>query len=210
MSRRYKNFRNYNQEKSLTQSRIMIAGLLVLLLAGVLMARLFYLQVLNYQLYQTKADDNRVMLVTEPPPRGLIYDRNGVVLADNRPIHSLTVTPERIKSMPQLRKILSGLIDISSDEWDQFDEKLKEYRRPYQSITLKSQLTDEEWARVAVNLYKLDGVQVEAQLTRYYPYGKAFAHAVGYVGRITTKDLERVDKQAYQGSLFIGKTGVEG
>ncbi|MEL0635912.1 penicillin-binding protein 2 [Marinomonas sp. TI.3.20] len=212
MSRRHQNFRNYRKEKTLTQSRIIIAGLLVLLLAGVLMARLFYLQVVQYKLYQTKSDENRVMLVTVPPPRGLIYDRNGVVLADNRPIHSLTVTPERIKSLPWLKKTLSGMIDISQDEWDQFDEKLKEYRRPYQSITLKSQLTDAQWARIAVNLYKLDGVQVEAQLTRYYPYGKdkAFAHSIGYVGRITSKDLERVDKQAYQGALFIGKTGVEG
>ena len=212
MSRRYQNFRNYRQEKTLTQSRIIIAGLIVLLLAGVLMARLFYLQVLNHQLYQTKADDNRVMLVTEPPPRGLIYDRNGVVLADNRPIHSLTLTPERIKNLPQLRATLTSMIDVSSEEWDGFDERLKEYRRPYQSITLKTQLTDEEWARVSVNLYKLDGVQVEAKLTRYYPYGKdkAFAHSVGYVGRITTKDLARVDKRAYQGALFIGKTGVEG
>lgn len=210
MSRRHQNFRNYRQEQSVTRNRIIASAIFVLILVGVLIGRLFYLQVLQHQLYETKADDNRVMLLTIPPTRGLIYDRHGVVLADNRPIHSLTVVPERIKSIPWLKKQLSGIIDITPEEWDEFDQKLKEYRRPYQSITLKSQLTDDEWARVAVDLYKLDGVQVEAQLTRYYPYGKAFAHSIGYVGRITEKDLEHVDKQAYQGALFIGKTGVEG
>lgn len=209
MGQHHQVFRNYRQEHALTRRRIIVAALIVLLMVGVLMARLFYLQVMEFDLYQTKANENRVMLVTEPPPRGLIYDRNGVVLADNRPIHSLTVIPERAVSLPELKKQLGALIDISDDEWADYERRLKEYRRPYQSITLKSQLTDEEWARVAVDLYKLDGVQVEAQLTRYYPFGEAFAHAIGYVGRITTKDLERVDKQSYQGALFIGKTGVE-
>ncbi|MGP3372571.1 penicillin-binding protein 2, partial [Escherichia coli] len=144
MSRRHQNFRNYRQEQRLTQRRIMAAAVFVLLLVIVLMARLFYLQVLEHELYQTKANDNRVMLVTEPPPRGLIYDRNGVVLADNRPIHSLTVIPERVENFPKLKKMLSGIIDISDSEWEDFDDRLKEYRRPYQSLTLKSQLTDEE------------------------------------------------------------------
>ncbi|BFM48850.1 penicillin-binding protein 2 [Marinomonas sp. THO17] len=210
MSRQHQQFRNYRQEQRLTQNRVIAAAIFVLLLASTLMARLFYLQVIEYELYQTKADDNRVMLVTEPPPRGLIYDRHGLVLADNRPIHSLTVTPERVDNFVDLKEELSKIIDISDNEWENFEDRLKEYRRPYQSITLKSQLTDEEWARVSVDLYRLDGVQVEAQLTRYYPYGEAFAHAVGYVGRITASDLEKVDKQAYQGALFIGKTGIEG
>lgn len=210
MSSQHQHFRNYHQEKRLTQHRLIAAAILVLSLAIILMARLFYLQVIEYELYQTKANDNRVMLVTDPPPRGLIYDRNGLVLADNRPIHSLTVIPERVKSLSNLKEMLSGIIKITDIEWEDFGSRLKEYRRPYQSLTLKSQLTDEEWAKVAVDLYKLDGVQVEAQLTRYYPYGEAFAHAIGYVGRITANDLKRVDKLAYQGALFIGKTGIEG
>ncbi|MBJ7554275.1 penicillin-binding protein 2 [Marinomonas spartinae] len=210
MSHRHQNFRNYRQERQVTRNRIIASAVFVLLLVSVLLGRLFYLQILQHKVYETKADDNRVLLLSIPPTRGLIYDRNGVVLADNRPIHSLTVVPERIKSVAWLKKQLAGVIDITPDEWHDFEQKLKEYRRPYQPITLKSQLTDAQWARVAVDLYKLDGVQVEAQLTRYYPYGKAFAHAIGYVGRITEKDLDRVDKQAYQGALFIGKTGVEG
>lgn len=209
MGKHHQVFRNYRQEQRLTQRRIVVAALFVLVMVGVLMARLFYLQVMQYDLYQTKANENRVMLVTEPPPRGLIYDRNGIVLADNRPIHSLTVIPERAGNLELLKEKLSKVIDISPEEWDNYLSKLKEYRRPYQSITLKSQLTDEEWAKVSVDLFQLDGVQVEAQLTRYYPYGEAFAHAVGYVGRITSKDLERVDRLAYQGALFIGKTGIE-
>ncbi|TYL48198.1 penicillin-binding protein 2 [Marinomonas sp. IMCC 4694] len=210
MSRRHQNFRNYRQEQQLTQRRVIAAAFFVFLLAVTLIGRLFYLQVVQHELYQTKADDNRVMLVTEPPPRGLIYDRNGVVLADNRPIHSLTVIPERVQDLSKLQQTLSNIIPITDGEWEDFYDALKDYRRPYQSITLKSQLTDEEWAQVSVDLYKLDGVQVEAQLTRYYPFGEAFAHAVGYVGRINAKDLETVDQLAYQGALFIGKTGVEG
>ncbi|NLQ16094.1 penicillin-binding protein 2 [Marinomonas sp. M1K-6] len=210
MSRRHQNFRNYRQEQRLTQHRVIAAAILVLLMVIALMARLFYLQVIEHEIYQTKADDNRVMLSTLPPPRGLIYDRNGLVLADNRPIHSLTVIPERVEDLPKLKQTLSNIIPISDIEWQDFEDRRKEYRRPYQSLTLKSQLTDKEWAKIAVDLYKLDGVQVEAQLTRYYPYGEAFAHAIGYVGRITSADLERVDRLAYQGALFIGKTGVEG
>lgn len=210
MSRQHQHFRNYHQEKRLTQRRLLAAAIFVLFLATILMARLFFLQVIEHELYQTKANDNRVMLVTDPPPRGLIYDRNGLVLADNRPIHSLTVIPERVDGVSNLKEMLSGIIEITDVEWEDFNSRLKEYRRPYQSLTLKSQLTDEEWAKVAVDLYKLDGVQVEAQLTRYYPFGEAFAHAIGYVGRITSNDLERVDKLAYQGALFIGKTGIEG
>ncbi|ETX09885.1 penicillin-binding protein 2 [Marinomonas ushuaiensis DSM 15871] len=210
MSRRHQNFRNYHQEKRLTQRRLFAAAIFVVLLVVILMARLFYLQVIEHELYQTKANDNRVMLITDPPPRGLIFDRNGLVLADNRPIHSLTVIPERVENLSKLKDILSDIIDITDSEWEDFDSRLKEYRRPYQSLTLKSQLSDKEWAKVAVDLYKLDGIQVEAQLTRYYPFGEAFAHAIGYVGRITPNDLERVDRLAYQGALFIGKTGIEG
>ncbi|MCV2402344.1 penicillin-binding protein 2 [Marinomonas sp. C2222] len=210
MKARYQHFRNYHQEQRLTKFRLLAAFLFVLVLSGVLIARLFFLQVVEHELYQTKADENRVMLVTEPPPRGLIYDRNGVVLADNRAIHSLTVIPERVKSFDELKLTLQNIIEISDAEWESFHNRLKEYRRPYQSITLKSQLTDEEWAKISVDLYKLDGVRVEDQLTRFYPHGEAFVHAIGYVGRITKKDLEKVDQQAYQGALFIGKTGVEG
>lgn len=209
MGKHHQVFRNHRQEHALTKSRVVVAAIFVLMMVGVLMGRLFYLQVVEHELYQTKANDNRVMLITEPPPRGLIFDRNGVVLADNRPIHSLTVIPERALSLPELKKALSESVDITDEEWADYESRLKDYRRPYQSITLKSQLSDEEWSKVSVDLYRLDGVQVEAQLTRYYPYGEAFAHAVGYVGRITTKDLERVDRSAYQGALFIGKTGVE-
>lgn len=209
MSRSKQYFRNHRQEKALTQSRIIASAVFVLVLMFALTARFFYLQVLQFDRYKTKADDNRVLLMTAPPPRGLIYDRHGVVLADNRPIHSLTIVPERIEDMSWLEVELSQAIDISPDEWQAFKNKLQEYRRPYQSITLKSQLTDEQWAKIAVDLHKWDGVQVEAQLTRYYPFGEAFAHAIGYVGRINTNDLESLDRLAYQGTQFIGKSGIE-
>lgn len=210
MGRGQQYFRNYRQERELTQLRVVVSAVFVLLLAVALAVRLSWLQVTEYEHYRTQADDNRVMLVPEPPPRGLIYDRNGVILADNRPIHSLTITPERVENLETLFDDLREVVELDEEDVQAFKQKLKEYRRPYQSITLKSQLSDEEWARLSVDLYRWEGVQVEAQLTRYYPLGEAFAHAVGYVGRITAKDLETVDRQAYQGSLFIGKTGVEG
>lgn len=204
-----KYFRNYKQEQSLTQRRIVFSAIFVLCLIAVLVGRLFYLQVIEFERYQTKADQNRLKLVTEPPSRGLIYDRNGLVLADNRPIHSLTIVPERVKDMDALRDELADVIEITEEEWDDFNQRRKSYRRPYQSLTLKSHLSDKAWAKLSVDLYKWEGVQVEAQLTRYYPYGEAFAHAIGYVGRINSKDLEKVDKQRYQGSLFLGKSGIE-
>ena len=154
MSRRHQNFRNYRQEQRLTQNRVIASAVFVLIMMAVLLARLFYLQVVQHEIYQTKADDNRVMLITEPPPRGLIYDRNGLVLADNRPIHSLTVIPERVEDIKTLRETLSATIDITDSEWDDFNDRLAEYRRPYQSITLKSQLTDEQWAKISVDLYR--------------------------------------------------------
>jgi penicillin-binding protein 2 len=204
-----KYFRNYKLEQTLTQRRIVYAAIFVTIMMLVLISRLFYLQVIEFERYQTKADQNRLKLVTEPPSRGLIYDRNGLVLADNRPIHSLTIVPERVKDLDALRRELADVIEITDEEWDDFNQSRKAYRRPYQSITLKSHLTDKAWAKLSVDLYKWDGVKVEAQLTRYYPYGDAFSHAIGYVGRINTKDLDKVDKQRYQGSLFLGKSGIE-
>lgn len=209
MASEQKYFRNYKKEQDVTRNRIFFAALFVLILMMVLVFRLFYLQVIEYERYSTKADQNRLMLIAKPPSRGIIYDRNGIVLADNRPIHSLTLIPEHIPDIEVLKKDLAQIIDIADDQWEAY-EKGAEYRRPYQSVTLKSNLTDKEWARLSVNLYKWEGVQVEAQLTRYYPYGEAFAHATGYVGRITKDDFsDDADKDAYLGSLYIGKTGVE-
>ena len=203
-------FRNYKKEQEITKSRVVFSTAFVVLLMLILVSRLFYLQVIEYERYRTKADDNRLKLISQPPSRGIIYDRHGVVLADNRPIHSLTLIPEHIDDLNLLKKELAEVIDVSEKDWEGY-EKSTEYRRPYQSVTLKSNLTDKEWARLSVNLYKWEGVQVEAQLTRYYPYGEAFAHAIGYVGRITKDDFndEEMDKDDYLGSLFIGKTGVE-
>lgn len=157
MGKHHQVFRNHRQEHALTKSRVVVAAIFVLMMVGVLMGRLFYLQVVEHELYQTKANDNRLMLITEPPPRGLIFDRNGVVLADNRPIHSLTVIPERALSLPELKKALSESVDITDEEWADYESRLQDYRRPYQSITLKSQLSDEEWSKVSVDLYRLDG-----------------------------------------------------
>lgn len=203
-------FRDYKKEQSLTKNRILVATAFVIFLMLLLVLRLFYLQVIEYERYRTKADENRLMILSQPPSRGIIYDRNGLVLADNRPIHSLTLVPEHIDDLALLKEELGQVIDISRDEWKSY-EKGSEYRRPYQSVTLKSNLTDKEWARLSVNLYKWEGVQVEAQLTRYYPHGEAFSHAIGYVGRITKDDFqsEKLNKDNYLGSLFIGKTGIE-
>ncbi|TBR45102.1 penicillin-binding protein 2 [Marinomonas agarivorans] len=203
-------FRDYKKEQTITKHRLIFATAFVLFLMLLLVLRLFYLQVIEYERYRTKADENRLMILSQPPSRGIIYDRNGLVLADNRPIHSLTLIPEHIDDLEVLKTELAQLIDISDDEWKTY-EKGSAYRRPYQSVTLKSNLTDKEWARLSVNLYKWEGVRVEAQLTRYYPYGEAFSHAIGYVGRITKDDFQdkTLNKDNYLGSLFIGKTGIE-
>ncbi|MEQ8514288.1 MAG: penicillin-binding protein 2, partial [Chromatocurvus sp.] len=189
-------------------ARTAVAVLVTSIALVLVLARYFSLQVTDFEIYRTQSERNRVQLQALPPKRGLIFDRNGTLLADNRPSHTLSVIPERVGDIDATLQRLAGLVELSEDDIEEFRRKL-ERRRPYDPIPLRFQLSEEEQARVAVNRHGLPGVVVEAQLLRHYPYGDLLAHVLGYVGRINESELETLDTSDYRGTFHIGKVGVE-
>lgn len=189
-------------------ARMIVSALVVLLCFGVLVYRYFDLQIRQYEKYRTESDRNRVQLQPIAPKRGLIFDRNGVVLADNAPSYSLTITKEVAGNLDQTLALLKELLAIDDDDVAKFRERLQD-RRPYQSVPLRFRLTEEEIAILAINRYRLPGVEVEAEFVRSYPQGPLFAHALGYVGRISEKELKTLDPINYSGTHYVGKIGVE-
>lgn len=189
-------------------ARVLVAAVVVVICFGILIYRYFDLQINQYEKYRTESDRNRVQLQPLPPRRGLIYDRNGVVLADNAPSYSLTITKEQVKDLNKTLALVRSLVPIDDSDVDKFMDRLKG-RYPYQSVPLKFHLAEEEIAVLAINRYRLPGVEVEAEFVRSYPHGELFAHALGYVGRINEKELKTLDPVDYSGTHYIGKIGVE-
>ena len=189
-------------------ARTVVALIVTTIALIVVFGRYFSLQVTDFEAYRTQSERNRVQLQALPPKRGLIYDRNGTLLADNRPSHTLSVIPERISDIDATLQRLGELVDLSADDITEFRRK-QARRRPYDAIPLRFQLSEEERARVAVNRHGLPGVVVEAQLLRHYPYGELLAHVLGYVGRINENELKTLDTTDYRGTFHIGKVGVE-
>ena len=199
---------DHSYEAWLFRWRVIVAALIALGLIGVLLARLFWLQVVDYSHFINLSENNRIRLMALPPNRGLIYDRNGVVLAENRPTYHLEIIPEQVDDMEATLKGLGEIVELSESDIENFRKQLK-VKRSFQSISLRSRLNEEEVARLAVNRYRFPGMDVKARLSRYYPQGKSAAHAIGYVGRINEKDLQRIDEGNYRGSTHIGKSGLE-
>jgi len=192
--------------------RVLVAVVAIIGLLGVLLGRFYNLQVVNHQDYVTQSDRNRVHVQPIPPNRGLIYDRNGILLANNRPSYTLSLIKERVDDLEQTLRIIEGLVDVSADNLSGFHKRMKQRRRPFEAVPLKYRLTEEDIARIAVNEYRLPGVEVEAQLVRDYPFGKLLAHAVGYVGRINDRELKGFDEEQdrrYSGTYTTGKIGLE-
>ena len=185
---------------------------IAMVLIGVLVARLVQLQVLDHATYQTRSDENRIQVQPLPPPRGLIYDRNGELLAENRPVSSLALVAERVQDFEDLVAELRLLVDIGPEDLANYEKRLKRRRRPYEPVTLREELSEAESARLAVNRHRLPGVEVRTELKRHYPFGAVMAHAVGSVRRITEDDLRRFDEATnsnYSATEFIGRRGVE-
>ncbi len=201
--------KDLHRERRTFSNRTIVALLVVLVLFGVLVARMAFLQVTQYDRFATISDRNRMQLQAVPPTRGLIYDRNGELLADNRPSFNLVLTKERVKDMDATIASLRQLIDIDDRDVERFHKRLKQRRRPYESVPLRYRLNDEEIGRIAVNFHRLPGVHVEGELIRYYPFGESLVHALGYVGRINERELARLDEDNYSGTNHIGKLGVE-
>ena len=179
-------------------------GFVVLLLG--LLARMYQLQIVSDTYHAFR----------EPGPgtvcsasRGLVYDRNNQLLAENRPVFSLTIVPERVDDMPRTLEQLQQIIRISDEVLARFQRRLEEYRRPFEEIPLSYDLDEQEIARFSVRRHQFPGVEVEAELVRYYPHSELTAHVLGYVGRINREELQRIDSVNYAGTNYIGKSGIE-
>ncbi len=183
---------------------LFISALLMLFIV----ARMFYLQVVSHDHFTTLSTKNRLRVVPVAPTRGLIYDRNGIVLAQNLPSFVLKVVPDQVEDMASTLDKLRDMISISNNDIAVFRKMVK--RSPsFSSIPLRFRLNDEEVARFAVNRHRFSGVDIEARLTRHYPLAGLTAHVVGYVGRINEAELQRIDTVNYGGTDHIGKTGIE-
>lgn len=205
-------YRDPEREVRRFHVRLAVAGALVLVAFGVLFARFVYLQVVQHAYYHTKAEDNRISVVPLPPNRGLILDRNGIVLARNQSAYTLEIQPDQVDDVDAVIDSLSGVVDILPRDRKRF-KKLREETRGAESLPIKTRLTDVEVARFAANAYRYPGVAIKARLFREYPYGELASHALGYIGRINDRDLawlESRDLSAnYKGTDFMGKTGIE-
>lgn len=174
----------------------------------ILIGRLVFLQVIDHGVYTTLSENNRFQIAPLPPTRGLIYDHNGVILAQNQPTYALELVPEQVKDIDATIAELGKLIPISEDDINGFKKEMKRNRK-FKSIALRSRLSDEEVARIAVNRHRFPGVDTVARLVRHYPHGVLGSHVIGYVGRINEREWESVDQSDYDGTNYIGKTGIE-
>lgn len=199
-------------EASLFKRRAIFTFFCVVSLLGVLLVNLYHLQILSFQDYTTRSNDNRIRVVPIAPSRGLIYDRHGVLLAENQPFYSLEMLPEKVKNTSEMLNQLSSVIPLSDEQIDDVLQSLKGHRR-FKPLTIKNRLTEDEVAQFSVNQYRFPGVSVEAGLKRYYPYSSLFTHALGYVGRINRRDQMKLERQnewkQYAATNDIGKQGVE-
>jgi len=196
-------------EKDIFARRSWLAIAVIICLLGVLACRMFYLQVMQHDVFVTKSENNRVQLKPIPPIRGLIFDRNGELLAENLPSHSLTIVPERVADMDHTLGLVDALVDLSDEEIEEFRKRVKQWRRPYEAIPVKYRLSEEAIAKLMVNTYFLPGVQVEAELVRHYPSGPYFAHVLGYVGQMNEREKKRLDPVRYKATRRVGKIGLE-
>ncbi|MDK9739756.1 penicillin-binding protein 2 [Vibrio sp. D404a] len=212
MLRKRSQIRDYKEEARLFTSRAFIAFIGIVIMMGILVANLYNIQVNQFQDYKTRSNDNRIKVVPIAPNRGLIYDRNGVLLAENRPVFNLEITPEKIKNMDDTITRLQTLLEISPERVERFNRDRRNTRR-FKSVPILNQLTEEQVAVFSVNQHKFPGVEVTGTLKRFYPYGDVLTHVIGYVSRINDRDMRRLvreEKDAnYQATRDIGKLGIE-
>ena len=200
--------KNVQQEKRIFRSRVFVSIGIVSFFLLLLVARYAYLQVFHHQEFTEASDKNRIRLQPTAPARGYIYDRNGILLADNYPVFTATLSKADIEDMDDTVKRLTPIINLTEDDIDGFNSRVKASRKT-ERVTLKLNLTEQDIARFSEVKFQFPGVEIETQMTRYYPHGELFAHVIGYVGRINDKELKSIDKDSYAGTNLIGKIGVE-
>jgi penicillin-binding protein 2 len=204
--------KNHEKELYYFQLRVGFAGAAVLVAFALLLARFVQLQVVRHDAYAAKAEENRISIVPIAPNRGLILDRNGVVLARNYSAYTLEIFPARVKDVERTIQELSEIVEVQPKDRSRFRKLYAELRNA-ESLPIRTRLSDEEVARFAANRYRFPGVEIKARLFRQYPHGDLASHVIGYIGRINQKDQEQLaelDVEAnYRGTDFIGKTGLE-
>jgi penicillin-binding protein 2 len=200
--------KDHFRESALFTGRLLVALLAIFLLLILLIMRLAELQLRDYEHYTTLSRGNRVKLEPLPPTRGLIFDRHGVTLAQNLPVHSLEIIPEQVDDIPQLLSRLGKIITIQESDLERFHRLQKQYRR-FDSIPIRTHLNEEEIARFAVTSHHFPKVRLKAKLLRNYPLAEDSSHLLGYVGRINQQEQEHLNAAIYAGTNHIGKTGVE-
>ena len=204
--------KDHTAEANLFARRTVIALGVVFVMLMMIVSNLYYLQVERFEDYQTRSNGNRIKVLPVAPNRGLIYDRNGKLLAENKPVFSLELIPEEIDDLDATLAELQILLSISDDEIDDFKQDLKRQRR-FKPVALRNRLDVTEVAIISANQHKFPGVSVEARLARHYPYADALTHLLGYVARINKKDLQKLAEAGltanYAATHDIGKLGIE-
>ena len=200
--------KNAQQEKRIFRNRIYFSLGIVVFFLLLLVSRYSYLQISNYDKFATDSEKNRVRLQPLPPARGYIYDRNGVLLADNYPVFSATMSRADIDDIDDTVQRLIPILHLTEEDIVQFKNRIKTSKKT-ERVALKLNLNETEIARFSEVKFQFPGVNIETQMTRYYPHGELFAHVIGYVGRINDKELKSIDKDLYAGTNLIGKIGVE-
>ncbi len=204
--------RNVEADLSRFRTRVLVASVAVVLCFGLVAARLVYLQLVRYDDLMEQAENNRTTIVPIVPNRGLILDRNGIVLATNYSAYTLEVTPSKVENLERTLDELSQVLEISPRDRRRF-KKLVEESKSFESLPLRTRLSDEEVAKFAAQRYRFAGVEIKARLFRNYPYGELASHVIGYIGRINTAEKEKLDESDdeanYRGTDYIGKLGIE-
>jgi len=200
--------KDHFRETQMFNVRVVVSLIFALFCILLIVIRLIYLQIVDHDLYTTLSEENRFFINAIPPNRGLIYDRNGVLLAQNLPAYNLELIPERVKNIDATIASLAEIIEITDADIERFKEQLGPYNR-FKPIPLRTRLSDEEVARIAVNRHRFVGVDIAAGLIRDYPQNGLMAHTIGYVGRINEAEKKRIDKTDYEGTNYIGKTAIE-
>ncbi|MGD9952329.1 MAG: penicillin-binding protein 2 [Burkholderiales bacterium] len=204
--------RNTERELYAFRLRLGVAGIAVLVAFALLLARFVWLQVLQRDAYRAKAEENRIAIVPLAPSRGLVLDRNGEVLARNYLAYTLEIFPAQVRDLEATIAALAEFVDIQPRDRARFRKLLQETRNA-ESLPIRTRLSDDEVARIAANRWRFRGVDIRARLFRQYPYGETASHVIGYIGRITTNDLEQMEESQtaanYRGTDYIGKAGIE-
>lgn len=195
-------------EQRMFSNRITVGLVFIIFALSLIVMRAAYLQVINHEKYTTLSESNRLKIIPVAPARGLIYDKNGVLLAENRVTHSLEIVPEQIGDIDNILPHLREVIPIEEDDVARFKRAIKQ-KRPFEPVTLRSRLTEDDIAKFSVQRYRFPGVDVVSNLSRIYPQGAVGGHILGYVGRISEKEFEKLEKNDYLSNDYIGKTGIE-